>query len=298
MGFTSLAMVITTKSLSKCFGAVPAVSGLSLQIAEGEIFGFLGPNGAGKTTTIRLLLGFLRPSGGTATVLGRDAWREAAQAHEQIGYLPGDVRLYDFMTGADFLALMARLRGLRGIAAGRQLAERLGLDLAPRIKTYSRGTRQKLGLVQALMHVPRLILLDEPTASLDPLVQEDVYEILREQRAAGASVFFSSHVLSEVEKVCDRVAIIRGGQLAALETVEGLRERAARRVRVTLAAPPPGRFELAGATPLSADGATFTFAVRGDVNPVIRQLAGLQLADVAIEPPRLEDLFLDYYHAP
>src|SRR5262245_2465427 len=143
-------MVITTHNLCKSFGPVRAVSNLSLQIAAGEIFGFLGPNGAGKTTTIRLLLGFLRPSGGTATVLGRDAWREAARAHEQIGYLPGDVRLYDFMTGAAFLTLLARLRGHRGIAPGEKLAERLGLDLTRRIKTYSRGTRQKLGLVQAL----------------------------------------------------------------------------------------------------------------------------------------------------
>ena len=247
-------MVITTDNLGKSFGRVRAVSNLSLAIAEGEIFGFLGPNGAGKTTTMRLLLGLLRPSTGTATVLGWDAWRQAARAHERVGYLPGDARLYDFMTGTEFLTLMARLRGRGEIGPGRRLAEHLGLDLSRRIKTYSRGTRQKLGLVQALMHAPQLLILDEPTASLDPLVQEDVYEVLREQRAAGATVFFSSHVISEVEKVCDRVGIIRRGQLVAVETVEGLRARATRRVRVTLAEPPAGTLQLPGAVQVSEEG--------------------------------------------
>jgi ABC-2 type transport system ATP-binding protein len=291
-------MVITTDNLGKSFGQVLAVSNLSLEIAEGEIFGFLGPNGAGKTTTMRLLLGLLRPSAGTATVLGRDAWRQAAPAHEQVGYLPGDARLYDFMTGTEFLTLIARLRGRREIGPGRRLAERLGLDLSRRVKTYSRGTRQKLGLVQALMHAPRLLILDEPTASLDPLVQEDVYEILREQRAAGATVFFSSHVISEVEKVCDRVGIIRRGQLVAVETVEGFRARATRRVRVTLAEPAAGPITLPGAAPVSEEGATLTFAVRGDINPVVRRLAELPLADVTIEPARLEEVFFDYYDEP
>src|SRR5262249_12834277 len=149
-GDRQAAVVISTDNLGKRFGRTLAVSGVSLGVGEGEIFGFLGPNGAGKTTTIRLLLGFLRPSAGRATVLGCDAWREAARVHEQVGYLPGDARLYDFMTGTGFLTMMARLRGQRDISAGRALAERLGLDLSPRIKTYSRGTRQKLGLVQAL----------------------------------------------------------------------------------------------------------------------------------------------------
>jgi ABC-2 type transport system ATP-binding protein len=291
-------MVISTDNLGKSFGRVVAVADLSLEIAEGEIFGFLGPNGAGKTTTMRLLLGLLRPSAGTATVLGWDAWRQAARAHEQLGYLPGDARLYDFMTGTEFLALMARLRGRREIGPGRRLAERLGLDLSRRIKTYSRGTRQKLGLVQALMHAPRLLILDEPTASLDPLIQEDVYEILREQRAAGATVFFSSHVLSEVEKVCDRVGIIRRGQLVAVETVEGLRARATRRVRVTLAEPPAAPLTLPGTTLVGQEGATLTFAVRGDINPVVRRLAQLHLRDVTIEPARLEEVFFDYYDEP
>jgi ABC-2 type transport system ATP-binding protein len=291
-------MVITTKNLGKSFGSVRALSGLSLEIAEGEIFGFLGPNGAGKTTTIRLLLGFLRPSAGSATILGWDSWREPARAHEEIGYLPGDVRLYDFMTGAAFLTLMARLRGRWEIDSGRRLAERLGLDLSRRIKTYSRGTRQKLGLVQALMHTPRLLVLDEPTASLDPLVQEEVYDILREQRAAGTTVFFSSHVLSEVEKVCDRVGIIRSAQLAAVKTVEDLRACAPRRIRVMLAERPVRPIELPGAAQVSADGATLTFDIRGDINPLVRRLAELQLADLTIEPARLEDIFFDFYEEP
>jgi ABC-2 type transport system ATP-binding protein len=294
-------MVITTENLGKCFGRTLAVSGVSLGVVEGEVFGFLGPNGAGKTTTIRLLLGFLRPSTGTATVLGCDAWRETARVHEQVGYLPGDARLYDFMTGTEFLTLMARLRGQRDLSAGRELAERLELDLCRRIKTYSRGTRQKLGLVQALMPSPRLLVLDEPTASLDPLVQEEVYAILREQRAAGATVFFSSHVLSEVEKLCDRVGIIRRGQVVAVETVAALRARATRRVRVTLAEPAPGALlsppELPGAALVSRDGATLTFTVRGDINAVVRRLAELRLSDVTIEPARLEELFFGYYES-
>jgi ABC-2 type transport system ATP-binding protein len=291
-------MVITTDKLGKSFGSVRALSGLSLEIAGGEIFGFLGPNGAGKTTTIRLLLGFLRPSAGSATILGWDSWRDSARAHEETGYLPGDVRLYDFRTGAEFLMLMARLRGRWEIDYGRRLAERLGLDLSRRIKTYSRGTRQKLGLVQALMHAPRLLVLDEPTAGLDPLVQEEVYDILREQRAAGTTVFFSSHVLSEVEKVCDRVGIIRSGQLVEVKAVEDLRACAPRRMRVTLAEPPVDAIELPGAALISSDGATLTFDIRGNINPLVRRLAELQLADLTIEPARLEDVFFDFYEEP
>jgi ABC-2 type transport system ATP-binding protein len=288
-------MVIVTRNLFKSFRSTRAVSDLCLEIAEAEIFGFLGPNGAGKTTTIRLLLGFLRPTCGTATVLGQDSWRDSARVHEEVGYLPGDARPYDFLTGREFLTLLARLRGRPDIRRGEALAERLGLDLSRRIKTYSRGTRQKLGIVQALQHEPRLIVLDEPTASLDPLVQEDVFDLLREERAAGRTVFFSSHVLSEVEKICDRVGIIRAGKLAAMETVEGLRARAARYVRVNFEGTPPAGFVLPGATDVEVDASSLRFTYRGEAEALLRRLAELAPLDVTIEPARLEEVFFDYY---
>ena len=223
---------IRTEQLTKRYGRRPGIEALDLEVAPGEVFGFIGPNGAGKTTTIRLLLDLLHPTSGRAIILGLDAHRDSVAVRRSIGYLPGEFGLDVRMTGRQLLAYFARLRGLDGLGDAPQLAARLGLDLDVQMGRLSRGNRQKIGLVQALFHRPALLILDEPTTGLDPLVQDSFLQLLREARDEGRTVFLSSHVLSEVERVCDRVAIVRAAHLATLETTESLLEK--RRKRVTM----------------------------------------------------------------
>jgi ABC-2 type transport system ATP-binding protein len=287
--------VVQTRALAKNYGAFAALRGIDLAIERGEILGFLGPNGAGKTTTIRLLLGLLRPSAGEARVLGLDCWRDAVAIKRRIGYLPGDVRFYDSLTGRRFLELLA---GLRNVPTRYdELAERLGLDLSRRIKAYSKGMKQKLGLIQAVMHSPELVILDEPTSGLDPLIQEEVYEILREVNAAGASIFFSSHVLSEVEKVCHRVAVVREGRLLRVGSVDQLGDFTRRRVTVvseqaeSLAA----QLRSEGHVPeVHGDRVTLIVLHGLDVLPT---LMGYPMSDLRIEALSLEEMFLDVYRS-
>src|SRR3989449_6401206 len=234
--------VIVTDGLGKRYGrTVVALEGLTIEVRAGEIFGFLGPNGAGKSTTIRLLLGFLHPTAGQATVLGLDTERESVQIRSRVGYLPGGIALYDSLSGADLLDYLAALYG-RPAPSRADLLDRFEFserDLRRPVRDYSRGMRQKIGIVQALQHDPELAILDEPTEGLDPLMQRAFYAILDELRARGRTIFLSSHVLSEVERVCDRVAIIRRGQLVALEEVESLLARRKRNVEMRLAGPVP-----------------------------------------------------------
>ena len=290
--------IIETFNLTKSYGRVNALSDLSLQIHEGEIFGFLGPNGAGKTTTIRLLLGFLKPTQGRATILGLDTWRDAVRVHEQVGYVPGDVRLYEYMTGQQFLDMLNGLRRVgNGLRAVPILAERLQLDLSRRIKTYSKGMKQKLGLIQALMHEPRLLILDEPTAALDPLMQEELYAILRERQRQGATVFFSSHILSEVEKICNRVGIVRAGRLVNVGSVDDVKHLQMRRVEVTFSegAIPMDQLKRLGLSVHKSDDHTCTFTVRGDIDPVVKLLAQYRVESLTVEPLSLEDVFFEFY---
>ena len=296
------APAIETRRLTKHYGSVKALSDLSIQVRPGEIFGFLGPNGAGKSTTIRTLLGFLHATSGGATVLGLDVDRDSVEIRRRTGYLPGGIALYDSFRGADQLDYLAELQGREPVRRA-ELCERMELSartLQRRVRDYSRGMRQKIGVVQALQHDPELAILDEPTEGLDPLMQHSFYRVLDDLRAAGRTVFFSSHVLSEVERVCDRVAIIRAGRLMALEEVHDLLRRRRRRIQLRLnhRAPVPQLAQVPGVGDFAQQGNLVTCTLEGEVAPFLRAIATERVADLTIEPARLEEAFLEYYAVP
>ena len=300
---------IATESLTKHYGSgsrrpgnrpvtpIRALQDLSIEVQEGEIFGFLGPNGAGKSTLIRLLLGFLHATSGRATVLGMDSARHPVAIRGRIGYLPGGIALYDGLTGEqhlDYLAGLSRRPSVRRA----DLCDRLELSartLGRPIRDYSRGMRQKIGIVQALQHDPELAILDEPSEGLDPLMQRAFYDILGDVRRAGRTVFLSSHVLSEVERVCDRVAIVRAGRLVALEDVARLLEQRKRRVEIRLAGPAPDLATVAGVSEVVVADGWLRCALEGDPRPFLAALDIATVADLTIEPARLEDAFLELY---
>jgi len=293
--------VIEIERLTRRYGSRTGVEGVSLRIDAGSLFGFLGPNGSGKTTTIRVLLGFLRPTEGRASLFGRDCWQAGRQIRQDVGYLPGDLRLYPSWTGQQYLKLFGQIRRRDIAAAGGDLADRFSLDMAVPVRKMSRGMRQKLGLLLALAHEPQLLILDEPTASLDPLMQEQLLQLLRALAEKGHTVFFSSHTLSEVERLCDRVAIVREGRLVADETLETLRGRARRRftirwVRLTDAAdvkPPPF---------LAVDerrNRTWDGSLTGETPQLVQWAATQPIEDLTIGHPDLDSLFRRYYaHGP
>jgi ABC-2 type transport system ATP-binding protein len=289
--------VIVAHELVKRFGRVTALDGLSLHVEPGEIFGFLGPNGAGKTTTIRLLLGLLTPTSGRVEVLGHSAQTGVATRAE-IGYLPGELSLWPGLTGWSTLKLLEQLT--RRPALDRDvLLERLGLgdaDLRRQVRTYSDGMKQKLGLVQALQCRPRLALLDEPTKGLDPLVQQSFYEILAETRARATTVFLSSHILPEVERSCDRVAIVRRGQVVVAGTIASVLHSQRRRVRLTFnAAVDLNSLATFGDVVARSDSSVELLVARGGVPALLESIRPLPLADLTIEPLGLEDAFLEHY---
>jgi ABC-2 type transport system ATP-binding protein len=285
---------IVAAGLSKFYGARRGIEALNLQIHRGEIFGLLGPNGAGKTTTLRLLTGFLRPSGGRATIDGLDCWRQRHRILAGVGYVPGHVRLYEHMRARRLIRLVDALHGGGHLPWAMNLAQRLRFDPSLRIRKYSRGNKQKLAVVLAMMHRPALIVLDEPTISLDPIITNEVHRLLVEARAAGATVLFSSHVLAEVEKVCDRVGVLRDGRLVAVQRTEQFRQNHVQRVRVTFRgvpppAPPPLRVLR------QVDKRTVEYSITGEVNAAVRWLANQDVGHLEITWPRLEDVFLSYY---
>jgi ABC-2 type transport system ATP-binding protein len=288
---------IETRALTKRYGSVPALTDLDLVVRPGEIFGFLGPNGAGKSTTIRVLLGFLHPTAGGARVLGLDALDESVEIRRRIGYLPGGIAIYDSLSGAAALDYLSDLQG-RPPVRREELCERLEMPasvLRRRVRDYSRGMRQKMGVIQALQHDPELAILDEPTEGLDPLMQQAFYGILADLRGAGRTVFMSSHILSEVERVCDRVAIIRRGRLMALHGVEELLARRKRRVQVRWRGSAPDLAAVPGLSDVAVDGDRISGTLLGDVAPFVRAVASPSLVDLIIEPARLEEAFLEYY---
>src|SRR4051794_12613313 len=278
---------------------VLALVDLSIAVHEGEIFGFLGPNGAGKSTTIRLLLGYLHPTSGGASVLGHDVVAESVAIRARVGYLPGGIALYDSLSGKRLLDYLGALTGRPSVRRA-ELVDRLemsGRTLSRPVRDYSRGMRQKIGIIQALQHDPELAILDEPTEGLDPLMQRAFYEILDDLRAAGRTIFFSSHVLSEVERVCDRVAIVRRGRLVALENVGRLLERRKRNVEIRAAdGDLPTLDGIAGVSSIvrTADG-RLTCQLEGDVAPFLAAIAGHRIVDLTIEPAHLEEAFLELY---
>jgi ABC-2 type transport system ATP-binding protein len=289
--------VIQTERLTKAYGEHRGITELDLEVAQGEIFGFLGPNGAGKTTTMRVLLDLIRPTSGRALVFGIETTVDPVAIHRRVGYLPGEFDLYDRLTGGQTIEYFANLRG--GVEKGYvdALVERLELDPSRRFKEYSRGNKQKVGLIVALQHQPDLLVLDEPTSGLDPLVQQAFFGIVREARAEGRSVFLSSHIIDEVDRTCDRVAIIREGRLVQVDRIEAIRQLAFHHVELTFVAPvAPALFEgLAGVSEVGAEGNIVTMRVNGPIGAVIAAAAAHGIVDVVSREPNLEDVFLAQY---
>jgi ABC-2 type transport system ATP-binding protein len=288
---------ISTRSLTKHYGQVRALTDLSLEVRQGEIFGFLGPNGAGKSTTIRTLLGFLHATSGAASVLGRDVATQSVEIRRLTGYLPGGIALYDSLSGEQVLDYLVDLQGRQPLRRA-ELCERLELPasvLKRKVRDYSRGMRQKIGVVQALQHDPELAILDEPTEGLDPLMQQAFYRILEDLRREGRTVFFSSHVLSEVERLCDRVAIIRAGHLMAIHEVNELLARRRRRVTIRWRGAAPDLSSLPGLEDVQVDGSRVIGTLSGEVAGFVRAIASPNLEDLTIEPASLEEAFLEYY---
>ena len=289
--------IIETERLTKSYGAHRGIVDVDLMVEQGEVFGFLGPNGAGKTTTIRLLLDLIRPTGGRASVFGLDSTRDAVAIHRRVGYLPGEFTLYDRLTGGQTMEYFANLRGGVDKAYQKSLIDRLEVDPSKRFREYSKGNKQKIGLVIALQHKPELLILDEPTSGLDPLIQQTFFEVLREAVAGGATAFLSSHILSEVEKSCQRVAIIRDGRIVKLGTVEGLRDLAHHQVEVRFAdAVPVDAFkQLQGVSDLVAEDHVLRMRVAGPITPVVQTAARYELLDFVSREPSLEETFLAQY---
>ena len=291
--------VIRTERLVKTYGKRRGLAGLDLDVRPGEIYGFLGPNGAGKTTTIRILLDLIRPTDGRASVLGVDPREGGPALRRRIGYLAGDFIVDGGQSSGELLAHLAHLRG--GVSKARitELADRLELDLRTRIRTLSKGNRQKVGLVQAFMHEPELLILDEPTSGLDPLLQQSFLQLITEAKAAGQTVFMSSHVLSEVQQAADRVGIIRDGRMVAVDAVDVLRRRAVRHVEIHFdeAVSPDAFVGLPGVSEVVTDGPVLRCLLAGRADPLVKMVARYPVESFVLAEPDLEELFLTYYHA-
>lgn len=291
---------IEISGLGKDYGPVRAVAGLDLVVERGQVFAFLGPNGAGKTTTIRMLLALQRPTSGSAAVLGLDSARDAVEIHRRTGYLPGELALYPRMTGRQHIAWYARARGLRDLSLATELCERFDAVLDRPAAELSRGSRQKVGLVLAFMSRPELLVLDEPTSGLDPLMRSEFGRLAREVTAEGRTVFWSSHELDEVQRLANRVAIIRQGRLIAAETVEHLRASTPQTVRAQFARPVDRSLftGIDGVSVTSCDGGTIQLRVTGAIGPVLRVIADHDPVDLASSRASLDELFLSYYGPP
>ena len=289
--------IIETDKLTKSYGEHRGIIDVDLSIDTGEVFGFLGPNGAGKTTTIRVLLDLIRPTGGRATIFGIDTHVDPIAIHRRLGYVPGEFALYDRLTGAQTLEYFGNLRGGVDEAYRARLIERFDLDPSRRFKEYSKGNKQKVGLLIALQHRPELLILDEPTSGLDPLVQQSFFEILREVVHDGGTVFLSSHVLSEVEKSCDRVAIIREGLLVKVDRVDSLRDMAHHLVELRFVGDVPvADFQgLPGVSDVTATDHVLHLRVSGPMTPVVRAAARYELVEFISHEPSLEETFLAQY---
>lgn len=297
-----MAPVIRIENLTKYYGKIRGIEDLTLEVEPGQIFGFLGPNGAGKSTTIRVLLDFIRPTSGRAEVFGINTVDDPIEIHRRTGYLPGELAMYDKMTGRELLEYFGSLRDVSDFGEAHRVAEMLELDLSRNIRSYSSGNRQKLGLTQAFMHRPELLILDEPTNGLDPLMQQTFHTLVEEARSNGKTVFLSSHVLPEVERVADRVAIIRQGRLVAVAAVSELKAKAVHRLEIRFGAAVhakefeglPGVREVA----ISPDGRAAHLAVEGSVDGVIKVAARHEVVNLVSHDGDLEEAFLAFYSGP
>jgi ABC-2 type transport system ATP-binding protein len=288
---------ITTRRLTKDYGGGRGLFDLDLEVAEGEVFGYLGPNGAGKSTTIRILMGFIHATRGTASIFGFDSMRESVEVKRLVGYMPGELPQFGGLRGRDIASHFGALRGGVDQARVKAITERFDLDLGLKYRQYSTGNKRKLGILLAFMHRPKLLILDEPSTGLDPLNQQELYKLVLEARAAGGTVILSSHVLSEVEHVCQRVGIIRRGKLVRVARLEELHEMHVRRVEVDFAgeAQPDLFAALPGVENLESGQHRVTFTVRGSFEPVADVLAGHHVVNLASHEPTLEEIFLTYY---
>jgi len=287
-------LAIQTKELCKNYGQHQGIKDVSLAIEEGEIFGFIGPNGSGKSTTIRTLLGLLIPTSGDAWVLGQDIRLDAHKVRMSIGYLPSEVNYYDEMTSRELLEYHCRFYG-RGNNDIDRLAALLELDLSKKIADLSFGNRKKCGIIQAIVHKPKLIIMDEPTSGLDPLMQQVFFKMLTEENKKGTTIFFSSHILSEVQNICHRAAIIRNGEIVATKHIQSILQKQMKRVVLLFAERPSDLNLPKGVQAGSWQGNTFTFEYVGPTNQLVQWIASIDIKDVAIEEPELEAIFMNYY---
>ena len=286
---------ITTEGLTKHYGSFAALADLDLEVPPGEVLGFLGPNGAGKTTTIRLLLGLIRPTGGRAEIFGLDARRQAVEAHRRLAYVPGEVNLWPSLTGEETLHLLGEVQGRVDTAYRTELIERFDLDPTRKVRAYSKGNRQKLMLIAALAARPDLLLLDEPTSGLDPLMEQAFRHCVHEARERGQTLFLSSHILSEVEALCDRVAILRQGRLVEIGTLSEMRHLTALSVEATFDGSVPDLSRVAGVSVVGVDGRVVRLHVQGPIEPLLKVLAASGVHELLSHEPSLEELFLAHY---
>jgi len=290
--------IIHTSGLTKYYGKQRGMVDISLDVRRGEVFGYLGPNGAGKTTTIRTLLNLIRPTRGIATIFGMDIQRKGLEVRRHTGYLPGELKLYDNLTGAEMLRYLGHLSGGVDWARVENLATRLDCDLLPPIRSLSHGNRQKIGLIQAFMNTPDLLILDEPTIGLDPLMQQEFYRLVSETKGQGRTVFLSSHIMPEVERICDRVAIIREGRLVTVEDIDNLKARSIRRLEIHFAGPvSQEKFtKISGVKDVSVHDSVLTCTVVGELDALVKAASQARVVNIISHEPSLEEIFLDYYN--
>jgi ABC-2 type transport system ATP-binding protein len=287
--------VIEVSNLTKYYGKARGIVDVSFHVDEGEIFGFIGPNGAGKSTTIRLLLSLIYPTSGSATIFGKDCIKYGRELRQDVGYLPSDVFYYERMKVKELLAYSASFYNKDCKQRLHDLSELMELDLNRRIEELSYGNRKKVGIVQGLLHQPKLLFLDEPTAGLDPLMQRKFFQLIREENKRGATIFFSSHILGEVQRMCGRVGIIKEGRIVEIADMRTLQETTYKKVRVVAANLDASYFNIPGVTNLEYNSGVVSFFFKGDINVVMRKIGATTVSDVAIEEPTLEEIFMHYY---
>ncbi|WP_078409130.1 ABC transporter ATP-binding protein [Priestia abyssalis] len=288
--------VIEIKNLTKTYGKARGISDISFNVEQGEIFGFIGPNGAGKSTTIRTLLSLIYPTSGSATIFGKDCIQFAPEIKKEIGYLPSEVFYYDNMKVKDLLKYSASFYKKDCSKRIKELAEIMDLDLNKKIDDLSLGNKKKVGIIQGLLHEPKLIILDEPTSGLDPLMQQKFFELLEEENKKGAAILFSSHILSEVQRLCNRVAIIKEGKIVTVEKISTLQENNYKKFKIeTKSALDKNYFQISGVNKLEVNHNVTSFLFRGNINTVMKKIAEIEIANLWIEEPDLEEIFMHYY---
>lgn len=287
--------IVQLDRLTKHYEKNRGITDISFSIEEGEIFGFIGPNGAGKSTTIRTILNFIFPTRGSAKIFGKDCVKHSKEIRKHIGYMPSEVHYYDDMKVVDLLRYSAAFYGYHNATRLEQLAKRLDLDLKRKIEDLSYGNRKKVAIVQALLHEPKLLIMDEPTGGLDPLMQHVFFELLEEERGKGVTIFFSSHILSEVQRLCDRVAIIRDGKLVQVDSIEHITKRSLKKITIRFDKAPEGIENLSGIVRQHVQGQELKLLFEGDIRKILDLLQKIDFVDLSIEEPALEEVFMHYY---